>query len=142
MQRLQLRLISPSSSPSRRPFTPAACQINDINLNNYSRPADKHAPNANNSATNWARPHHLHSACTLPALCTPQNCRPQLEIDPGAYKSQLLSNGGGQSLLVSANRHLHIQRVRETDSGLYECIASNSHDNDLRKLVHIQVRGK
>lgn len=44
--------------------------------------------------------------------------------------------------LVSSTRYLTIQRARESDSGLYECVASNAHDNDLRKLVHVQVRGE
>lgn len=46
------------------------------------------------------------------------------------------------SVLVSSNRYLSIQRAKESDAGVYECIASNSHDADLRKLVHVQVRGK
>lgn len=46
------------------------------------------------------------------------------------------------SILVSSNRYLSIQRAKESDAGVYECIASNSHDSDLRKLVYVQVRGK
>uniref|UniRef100_A0A6G1S5J8 Neurofascin n=1 Tax=Aceria tosichella TaxID=561515 RepID=A0A6G1S5J8_9ACAR len=53
--------------------------------------------------------------------------------------SSLSSGNGGQ--LVSSTGQLTIQRVRESDSGIYECIASNSRDADLRKLVHVQVRG-
>ena len=51
-------------------------------------------------------------------------------------------SGSQKSVLVSSSRYLNIQRARESDAGIYECVASNSHDADLRKLVHVQVRGK
>lgn len=62
----------------------------------------------------------------------------QLQYLTGSVSSSSNQN----SVLVSSNRYLNIQRTRESDSGIYECVASNSHDADLRKLVHVQVRGK
>lgn len=67
-------------------------------------------------------------------------------VDSNGYKlaqQQQQQNSQQQnSVLVSSNRYLNIQRAKESDGGIYECIASNSHDADLRKLVHVQVRGK
>lgn len=48
----------------------------------------------------------------------------------------------GGSLLFSSTRYLTIPQARESDSGAYECIASNAQGADLRKLVYVQVRGK
>lgn len=44
--------------------------------------------------------------------------------------------------MVSNGRYLTIPRVHETDAGVYECVANNGRDADLRKLVSVQVRGK
>lgn len=62
--------------------------------------------------------------------------------DVNGYKLAQQQSGSQNSVLVSSTRYLNIQRAKESDAGIYECIASNSHDADLRKLVHVQVRGK
>lgn len=64
------------------------------------------------------------------------------KTDPNGYKLAQQQSSAQNSVLVSSTRYLNIQRAKESDAGIYECIASNSHDADLRKLVHVQVRGK
>lgn len=37
---------------------------------------------------------------------------------------------------------LKLAKVQNRDSGLYECIARNGVDEDLRKVIQVRVRGK
>lgn len=60
------------------------------------------------------------------------------EQDSNDYKLSQQQN----SVLISSNRYLSFQRAKESDAGIYECIASNSRDPELRKLVQLKVRGK
>lgn len=52
------------------------------------------------------------------------------------------SNSDNKAQLASQGRFLQVARVKESDAGLYECVASNQRDADLRKLVNVKVRGK
>lgn len=37
---------------------------------------------------------------------------------------------------------LKLSKAQHKDSGLYECIARNGVDDDLRKVIQVKVRGK
>lgn len=44
--------------------------------------------------------------------------------------------------LVAKGRMLKLSKAQHKDSGLYECIARNGIDEDLRKVIQVKVRGK
>lgn len=46
------------------------------------------------------------------------------------------------SQLISKGKVLKLSKAQLKDSGIYECIARNGLDEDLRKIIQIKVRGK
>lgn len=47
-----------------------------------------------------------------------------------------------KSIAVSQGKVLKLNKVQNKDSGLYECVARNGVDQDLRRIIQIRVRGK
>lgn len=44
--------------------------------------------------------------------------------------------------MIAKGSHWRISKATHSDSGVYECIAKNGVDENLRKIIQVKVRGK
>lgn len=45
-------------------------------------------------------------------------------------------------MVVAQGKLLRLGKAQHRDSGLYECVARNGVDQDLRRIIQVKVRGK
>lgn len=59
-----------------------------------------------------------------------------------AFNATLNNQKSSKDYMIVEHEELSINSASINDSGLYECIASNGVDEDLRKVVEVKIQGK